>query len=154
MLRAQLLCLLIVVSLECISQGYINTKKTFARKYLKEYALKEKLKTSISETDSTILFLIRDTSVQNYDLTLYYDNTGKCFKELHKFTCDSCLNKTLNKSLNHKRYKWVKVSDTEYLSSFSKKRFLKKSTAPDYSFTVERFGMPKQEYKDLLKKVK
>jgi hypothetical protein len=112
------------------------------------------VKTIISETDSTIVFLVRDTSVQNLDIILHYDKAGRCFKEYTKLPCDSCLNKFLKRTLSDKRYKWLKVSDTEHISKFSKKVLLKKNTGADYSYTIHRFAMTKQEYKDLLKKVK
>jgi hypothetical protein len=154
MLKAQLLCIAVFFSLECISQGFINTDRKTSRKYLNAYTIEEKVKTSITETDSTIVFLVRDTSVQNLDIILHYDNAGRCFKEYKKLTCDSCLNKILTQTLNYKRYKWSRVSDTEYISKFSRKVLLTKNTGAHYSFTIHRFAMSKQEYKDLLKKVK
>jgi hypothetical protein len=154
MLKAFILCLTIVVSSECISQGFINTNKKVAKRYLRGYITNKNIKTLTTETDTTIVFLVRDTSVQNLDLILYFDKDGKCVKEERKLTCDSCLKKIFAQTLSYRNYKWMQINDTGYISKFSKKLLLKKNKEPEYSFTIQKFSMTRREYKDLLQKNK
>lgn len=134
------------------SQGFINSDRSEAKNYLSKYIKEEKLQTTTIETDSTITFLVRDTTVQNLDLVLHFDESGKCDKELRILTCDSCLEKTLNETLNKNNLGWTKVDSKTYLSKFKKHLKLRLHIVNATSFEIVRIDLSKKEYKQLLKK--
>ena len=134
------------------SQGFINSNKLEAKKYLIQYIDKEKTKTSTTESDTSIEFLVRDTSVQNLDLILQFDASGKCYKELRTLSCDSCYEKILNNTLNEIYWGWIKIDSKTYLSKFRKHLILNLQVDNSRSFEIRRIDINRNEYKEKLEK--
>ncbi|MBX9734389.1 MAG: hypothetical protein K2X37_10035 [Chitinophagaceae bacterium] len=73
------------------AQYYIDMKKEkVIEKFAKIRKKNSKINTILQITDSTITYLVRDTSLQNLDFILYFDKNNKCYKEKSILTCDSC----------------------------------------------------------------
>lgn len=140
----------LIITSTSYCQGFINLNKQKTRKLFDDYTQKEKLKTKIEETDSSMLFLIRDTSVRSVDLVLHFNESGKCDKETMISSCDSCAQKYLNKALSYKQFRWTKINDTTYLSKFSKKLILEINPAIPFSHIIKRSSLNRKEYKRLL----
>ena len=147
--------LLIIFSLlfftkNSFSQNYLNYDKATAKRYLHKYTVKEKVQTKMEETETTISFFVRDTSKQNLDFLLHYDQSGMCDKEELILSCDSCFKKILNETLSVKRFKWTKVNDNCYFSKYSKRLVLTIQNDVPFSFRIERNKISKQEFEQLI----
>jgi hypothetical protein len=140
----------LIITSASYSQGLINLNKQEARKHFEDYIQKEKVKAKIEETDSSMLFLIRDTSVRNVDPVLHFNESGKCDKETTISSCDSCAQKYLNAALSYKQFRWTKINNTTYLSKFSKKLILEINPAIPFSHIITRISLNRREYKNLL----
>ncbi len=132
------------------SQGFINSNKSKAKKYLLKHIEKEKINNIITETDTSITFLIRDTSVQNLDLILKFDAQGKCYEELRTLSCDSCYDKILTQTLNEKIWGWEKIDSKTYFSKFSKRLSLSLQEGNARSFIIRRIFLSRKKYKERL----
>jgi hypothetical protein len=144
-----LFLLTFTITLTAHSQGYIHMSKVQVKKQLERYTTKENLQTIITETDTTLSFSVRDTSVQNLDILLSFEESGKCIKQQTKLSCDSCFQKFLNPLLNNKRYKWTRVNERTYVSGFSKKRLLV-TDATNHSYSISLLDISRTKYKEML----
>jgi hypothetical protein len=127
------------------SQGFINRNKSTVRKYLETYTTQHKLKTSIEDTDSSVIFLIRDSSVHQLDVTIHFDKSGKCDKETRSTNCDSCYKKYVSQILDME-LKWTKINDSTYIS---RPLILDAPQDKDepFSFIIQRSDMTRKEYR-------
>lgn len=132
------------------SQDYLKYDKANAKKYLHKYTVKEKVQTKMEETDTTLSFFVRDTSKQNLDFLLHYNESGICDKEELILSCDSCFKKILTETLSVKRFKWTKVNDNCYFSKYSKRLVLTIQNDIPFSFRIERNKISKQEFEQLI----
>lgn len=133
------------------SQGFINLNKRGVKKILSKYIDREKLHCIIKESDNVIDFKVRDSSVQNLDLTLHFNQTGKCFSETRVLNCDSCFNKILKDVLDKKEWGWKPVNSTTFLSKFSKHLLLSIAAEKSFSYEIKRIDLNKDEYERQIK---
>jgi hypothetical protein len=148
------LLLLIFISIALIttgfSQTFINRNRGTIRKYLETYTTQHKFKTIIKDTDSSLIFLIRDSSVQQLDVVIHFDKSGKCDKETRSTNCDSCYKKYISLTLNNMELKWTKINDSIYIS-----RPLILDAPQDkeepFSFIIQRSDMTRKEYRTAIK---
>ena len=155
-MRHIILLLLATVSVITISysQSYIDaTKKTAKESLENTRKLDKELNININETDTTLTYLIRDSSVQNFDFILYFDKKGKCYKEKNILTCDSCYQKFIQDALSNKHYRWTKINSTTYFTNYPHRARIIFNTKADkeFSFEIFRSEMTVEEYKKQLK---
>ena len=137
-----------------ISQTYINKSRSAVKKELARYSLaNNNLKTSLTETDSSIIYLVRDPRTLKADFIYGFDRSGKCNSEKTITYCDSCKEKYLRTALNRKKYEWVKLNENQYVSKFSEKMMIELPMEDnDHSFIILRMDWTKILYDMLLKK--
>ncbi len=145
---------LLLLSIPGISQTYINKSKSTVKKELAKFSVaNNNLKTILTETDSFIVFLIRDPRTRNADFIYGFDQSGKCSSEKTMAGCDSCQANFLRNVLNQKKYEWVKINENQYVSKFSEKLMIElPENDKDYSFIILRMDWSKILYDMLLKK--
>jgi len=139
-------------NLSVYSQGFINANKPETKKYLSLYNDKEKVQTLTTESDTSITFLVRDSTVQNLDLLLQFNESGKCSRELRVFSCDSCYRKILNTTLAEKYWGWTEINSKTYFSKFKKHLILNVQVAGSLSYEIRSLELSKKEFKRRLKK--
>jgi uncharacterized protein YifN (PemK superfamily) len=144
------ICSLVIVS-NCFSQGFIDLKKAWVKEQLTQYVNSYKLKTITEETDSTITFKIRDTSVKPLDVIIHFDHNDKCDEETHISDCDTCIQKYIADILNDKDARWVKISNMEYVSKYSLKLILELDPANPLVYYIKRNDYTRKQYKRLIK---
>ena len=105
---------------------------------------------TIQHTDSTIKFLIRDSSFNDLDVIYYLDNHGRVEKETHKSICDYCYKKYTNALLQNKRYGWKRLSKSFYISKFSK-RIIMQISSLDFEYSLIYMPWNRTQYEELLK---
>ncbi len=133
------------------SQQYISNNRSVAKKGFEKYVDLNHFKKIIEETDTTITFILRDPKVQNLDILLHFDPSGKCNCETTKLSCDSCFQKYLGSILGARSYKWTRVSNNTYLSGLSYQLILTTLQNTPNTFAIERSNMTRAAYKLRLK---
>jgi hypothetical protein len=144
------ICSLIIVG-NCFSQGFINLKKAWVKEQLAQYVSSYKLKTTTHETDSSVTFLIRDSSVKPLDVIMHFDHNGKCDEETHISSCDSCIQKYIANILNDKAARWMKISNLEYVSKYSLKLIFELDPTNPLVYYIKRDDFTRKQYKQLIK---
>ena len=134
------------------SQMFIDQTREKARKKLAQLKVHDfRLNVTIVESDSTFSYLIRDKFAQNFDLTLYFDNNNRCYKERKVWTCDTCFQQILNNFLANQYYGWTKTNDTTYYSRFSYRIILTTPKAMSSAMEVRRSDITRKEYRKIIK---
>lgn len=135
----------------CFSQNYINRDKAYAKKWFSKYVEKNNVKTIIHENDSSLQFLIRDSTIQNLDFILKFDKNGKCESEQYILTCDSCYRKFLNATLKNPFSRWTQIDSNTYLARFPYRVILTAKLENMYSFLMERSKMEGKIYRKMVR---
>jgi hypothetical protein len=148
-LQPVLLFILAVCFLPAFSQQFIDKSREKVLKKLNSYEKKEKINTTISETDSSITFLLRDTGWQNLDQHFFFNQKGKCYKEVLTANCDSCFQKYLNQTLDINMYKWKMISASRYISNYSWQLVLEIDPKSAFTYSIQKLNLPKDEFKQL-----
>ena len=145
------LLLTIVLTKTGFTQGYINSTKSASKKLFVKYMDKQKYHATFNETDSSLTFLLRDPKVQNLDIVLYFDNRGKCDKEIQTLSCDSCYHKYLNNILASDYYHWTQVDTNTYFAKSHKRLILTTGLDKPFSFMTRRSTLTNNDYKQSIK---
>lgn len=140
-----------ILPLTVFCQGYINKSKKQVRRGLEKEVIKnDSLRILLEETDSTLIFSIKDSKVLPADFIYSFDESGKCNIEKKVAYCDSCFNKFLQASLNCKICKWKKLTEYLYISGYFNKMLLEISRNNDHSFLIRKMKWTRKVYKTLL----
>lgn len=148
-----LLLLNICIAQLVYSQGYIDLTKEKARKKLEKTKVhNSNINILLQESDTTLSYLVRDSSVQNFDLLLFFDNKNRCYKEKKILTCDSCYQQFLENILSDKYYRWTKINATTYFSRFPYRIILETSLAKEFTLELKRSDLAGSEYRRTVRK--
>ena len=153
----KLLFILICLSLSnsAVSQGYINLTKKKALEKLETIRANNKgVNIVISETDTTLLYLVRDSTMKSLDFILLFDQSGKCYKETNKLSCDSCYQILLSNVLSDKYYRWTKIDSNTYFARFPYRLILTTKLDQAFSFEIRRSELSGKEYRKTVKNAK
>lgn len=135
------------------SQNYIDLTKSKARPKLEKLKLQNKdLNILIEETDTTLTCLLRDSSIQNLDFILFFDNKGKCYKEINILTCDSCYQKLIKSVLSNKFCRWTKIDSSTYFARFPYRVILNTKVDKEFAFEIIRSNLAGEEYRKTVRK--
>ncbi|AXY74491.1 hypothetical protein D3H65_11100 [Paraflavitalea soli] len=148
MRRIILLCCLLFTASLAFSQKYIGLSKKAVYRNLKTAGLAN---SPIETNDQSVVMHVKDSAYQPASFYYYFDKDGKCYQEKSVTFCDTCYIKYRNRLLDRKKYEWVKVNDTVYVSKFSRKRTLELHPN-QHDRTINLFKTPwqKEEYEQLL----
>ncbi len=115
-------CLALVTS-GAYAQATINYSKSRVRQTLRTLCRSNNWPTSsITEEPLVTTLNINDTLYQPATFKYYFNKKNKCYQEQKITFCDSCYRKYTNEYLDKKRYEWVKLNDTVYVSKYSRYR--------------------------------
>jgi hypothetical protein len=146
------LFLILLFPFTCFSQGFINKSKTQVRKILeRQIKLNDTLNIDLIESDSTIVYSIRDPKLQPMEFIYHFDNKKKCNTETIVAYCDSCYTKFLNNVLAKEKYGWIRLNGNQYASKYSERLLLELLTKDSgFSFRLVRTNWTKTLYRMLL----
>lgn len=144
-----LLFILVLWFHPAFSQQFIDKNKEKVLKKLNGYEKKEKINTTISETDSSVTFLLRDTGWQHLDQHFYFNHKGKCYKEVLQANCDSCFQKYLTQTIDINMYKWEKISSSRYISNYFWQLLLEIDPESPFTYSIQKLNLPKGEFNKL-----
>ena len=147
-----LFILALLLSSQCTGQIFFNgftrqaIKKTVNAKF-KKY----KYNATLTETESTLLYLLRDSSVQNLDYYFHFSESGRCDKEIVTLSCDSCFQKFKKSLLGNSFLKKVQVNDSLYYGHYPLQHMMEIKTRHNFMLEVSNSSVTKQEFREMLK---
>jgi hypothetical protein len=120
----------------CFSQDFMLIKKAKVKEKVADFYSKKNIKTTVTETDSTITFLVSDTAYSPATIIYYFNQKGKCYKEIHMGNCQECFQKLFSDRTNQKRYSYKRTGDHQFVSKpFWNLTVIVHETQP-YSFSI------------------
>ncbi len=149
-----LILLMILSPVASLSQEYINKTRIQVKKELKNYETAEGIgKTTVTETDSTVLFSIRKSGASPTGFKYAFDKKGKCISEKVEAGCDSCLVKYLQEVLAKEKYHWKKINENQYVSDYASKLMIELPPEKNIRyFKILRMDWSKELYDILMEK--
>ena len=134
------------------TQGFVNKSKKKVKQLLENQRDKNTVgNIQLEETGSAIHYLVRGPGVLPGDFIYTFDTRGKCIAETATLNCDSCFQKFLQNALARKEYRWKKLNDHAYVSTYYKKLMLEISSLDTpHSFIIRRMKWSREDYKTLL----
>jgi len=153
MTRFLLLVILLLCTPVAFTQRFINMKQDRASRII-DKIYKDSLATiATQQTGNSVAFQLRHSQRQNLDITLHFNNDGRCVKETYQLNCDSCYRKFVDHLLSKKKFGFVRAGN-QYYSGLPYKLVLTTHTPAAFAYTVEKSTMPNREYRQLLKNKK
>ena len=128
-------------------QVFVNHSSWLVESRLK-YAFK-KHKTIVTQTDTSLTYLLRDTLTRPLDIYCSFDKSKNCIFQKMSFDCDTCYHKFLKGELAEKKYEWQSIGGSRYLSKYSKHLLLVGDDKKLY-YTLSLFNYTEDEYKKIL----
>ena len=137
------------------AQKYIDQKKADVKQELAKYIKdNEKIKATLSETDTSLVLNIPGTTTQQASFVYFFDKEGKCRSQKTTAKCDTCIDLYLQEALRQVKYKWRKLNENQYISSFEEKMIIElPADGKEFSFTILRSDWSKILY-DMLTEMK
>jgi hypothetical protein len=147
-----LFIVLLPLSSKCTGQIFFNgftrqsIKKTVNAKFKKyEY------NATLTETEYTLLYLLRDSAVQNLDYYFQFSESGRCKKEIITLSCDSCFQKFKNSLLGNSFLKKVQVNDSLYYGHYPLQHMMEIKTRHNFTMEVATSSISKKEFREMQK---
>lgn len=142
--------ILLVYSSVSFSQEYVYLSKEKLKKKLQNYNNTYKGGGArITETDSSVHFILRDSLFQPLDIDVFFDKTGESYKEVYRYQCDSCYHKMMNNILKKPFFRWINVRDDIYITRQPKQYiFFQKETTP-FSYSIQALSISNKEFEHL-----
>ncbi len=100
------------------SQDFILDKRSKIKRTMEKYYAENNRKYSFTETDSTISYYLDDSLSLPASNIFYFSNLNRCIKQEIIFTCDSCLQQSMQHSLSNKFINWKKTGHGSYYAGF------------------------------------
>lgn len=144
-------CLFLFLVAESNAQGYINQKKRYVKKEAKKRYKKNRVKFQTLETDSTLTFLIRDSSLQPADYIIAFDKNNRAYKETVKFYCDSCFQKHVKSIFAQKILRLTKVDENSYYTRFPFRMILNYPTPEPFTTVFHRSEIKGKLYRQTVR---
>jgi hypothetical protein len=147
-----LLIMALLLSSYCHAQIFFNGyTRNAIKKDLNAKIKKNKFNATLTETESTLLFLLRDTTVQNLDYYFHFSENGKCDKEIVTLSCDSCFQKYKQRLLGYKYLNKLQVNDSLYYGHYSFQGIMEIKTRSKFMLEVSSSSISKKEFREMQK---
>jgi hypothetical protein len=142
----------LLLSSYCSAQIFFNGYTRHAiKKDLTAKIKKNKFNATLSETESTLLYLLRDSTVQNLDYYFQFSESGRCDKEIITLSCDSCFQKYKQALLGNSFLKKVQVNDSLYYGHYPLQHMMEIKTGSNFILEVSSSPISKKEFREMQK---
>ncbi len=128
-----------------------GTHRTSVIKTLNKFTTKNKYTAIITETDTSILFLLRDSTVFNYDKYYHFAKSGLCDLEFSSYSCDSCFREYVNLLINDWWMKKTKINDTLYYGYYPPRPLMQIIIGSNRTVEISSLTMDKKTFKAMRK---
>lgn len=118
MKKTLLLLFFISTGYTSFSQYFILDKRWKIKKNMEKFYAANNRKYAFTETDSTISYTLTDTLSLPVSTVFYFNEQNRCIKQENIFSCDSCMQQSMQYSLREKFVKWEKISPVSYYAGF------------------------------------
>jgi len=147
-----LLIMVLLLSSYCSAQMFFNgnTRRSI-KNDLSAQIKKNKFNATFSETETTMLFLLRDSTVQNLDYYFHFSENGKCDKEIVTLSCDSCFQKYKQRLLGYKYLNKLQINDSLYYGHYSFQGIMEIKTRSKFILEVSSSSISKKEFREMQK---
>ena len=85
---------------------------------MEKYYTENNRKYSFAETDKTLTYTLTDSLTLPATYVYYFNGQNRCEKQETIYSCDSCMQDGMQKSLNNKFINWEKVGPESYYAGF------------------------------------
>jgi len=100
------------------SQHFILDKRSKIKKNMEQFYAENNRKYDFTETDSTITYVLNDSLSLPATTVFYFNQQNRCIKQENIFSCDSCLQQSMQRSLAEKFVSWDKITQGAYYAGF------------------------------------
>lgn len=100
------------------SQQNISYKKSHIKKKMEKFYLQNKRAYTFTETDTTLTYTLTDSLSLPATYIYYFNDQNRCEKEETVFSCDSCLQQGMQRSLRNPFIHWKKTGPQSYYAGF------------------------------------
>lgn len=100
------------------SQHFILDKRSKIKKSMEKFYAENNRKYDLTETDSSITYVLNDSLSLPATTVFYFNEQKRCIKQEHIFSCDSCLQQSMQHSLAEKFVNWEKITQGTYYAGF------------------------------------
>lgn len=144
---SNILILMLMLPFSLSAQDLIGKSRTAVKQWnQKDYLFNDTTKFTLTETDSTLIFYVKDNPFQEKWI-FEFDNNGLC--KLESFHTRSLQQFTAarDKALRKKAYQWRSLNLNQYISKFEKNILLEmQETDKVYSISFIRTSLDKRLY--------
>lgn len=142
--------IVLLLSSQCTGQIFFNGYTRHAiKKDLTAKIKKNKFNATLSETESTLLYLLRDSTVQNLDYYFHFSESGRCDKEIITLGCDSCFQKYKQALLGNSFLKKVQVNDSLYYGHYPLQHMMEIKTRQNFTLEVATSSLSMKEFREM-----
>lgn len=147
-----LFIIVILLSSQCTGQIFFNGYTRHAiKKDLTAQIKKNKLNATLTETNSTLLYLLRDSTVQNFDYYFHFSESGRCDKEIATLSCDSCFQKYKQALLGNSFLIKVQVNDSLYYGHYPLQHLMEIKTKHNFTIEVTTSSLSMKDFREMKK---
>lgn len=93
-------------------------KKSHVKKKMAKFYFENKRTYSLAETDTSLIYILNDSLSLPATTIFYFNEQNRCEKQENIFSCDSCLQKSMQRSMSNKFINWKKVGASSYYAGF------------------------------------
>lgn len=118
MIRLPLLLLFSVFFADAFCQHFMLDKRSKIKKNMEKFYADNNRKYAYAETGSSISFTLNDSLSLPVTTVFYFNEQNRCIKQENIFTCDSCLQKSMQNALAEKFVSWHEINPGTYYAGF------------------------------------
>jgi hypothetical protein len=101
-----------------MAQQNILDKKSKIRKRMEHYYQENNRKYAFAETENTLTYMLNDSLSLPATYVYYFNEQNRCEKQETIYSCDSCMQKSMQQSLANKFINWQKIGSDSYYAGF------------------------------------
>jgi hypothetical protein len=113
-----LLLFFLPVYFASFSQEFMLDKKSHVKKKMAKFYIENKRTYSLSETDTSQTYILNDSLSLPATTVFYFNKQNRCEKQETIFSCDSCLQQSMQRSLSNRFINWKKAGTNSYYAGF------------------------------------
>ncbi len=98
---------------------------------MEKFYLENKRTYTLTETDKTLIYTLTDSLTLPATYVYYFNDQDRCEKEETIFSCDSCLQNAMQRTLSNKYINWKKAGLESYYAGFPYNALMEKVKAND-----------------------
>lgn len=138
----------------CTAQSFIGDSREKVRKKLEKHLLQTGVKSSLQETDSSLILAVNEPAFKAVDFVFLFDAENNCVAEISS-GCDTCLAKYMQTALDKKAFGWRQHGPNRFLSNDRYRVSMELAEGDKGSLlTIRKIPLNRREYQKVLEGLK